>query len=325
MKLETNQSNPSSAPGAAESRSSAPPPANRGSAGPQFRGFFIFAAVLLLCFALPLFHLAIFAAHAELYTHILLIPFISVYLVWTKRAWLTVRESPASPGLALMPLAFGALLLIAYWAELRQGWKPEKPDSLAVITLAFLSFLLAGGFVFLGAKYLKSIAFPAAFLLFCVPFPVFVRDGIEHFLQRGSAEVAYGMLNVSGMPVLQTGNHFQLPGFSLDVAPECSGIHSTLILVITSLMAAYLFLKKPASRLVLMLVVVPLALLRNGFRIFVIAELCVRIGPHMIESPIHRRGGPVFFVLSLVPLFLLLVYLGKRELREEQAVTVPSK
>jgi exosortase/archaeosortase family protein len=88
-------------------------------------------------------------------------------------------------------------------------------------------------------------------------------------------------------------------------------------------MAAYLFLKKPSSRLVLMLVVIPLALLRNGFRIFVIAQLCVRIGPQMIESPIHRRGGPVFFVLSLVPLFLLLLYLSRRELREEQSLAVP--
>jgi len=74
-----------------------------------------------------------------------------------------------------------------------------------------------------------------------------------------------------------------------------------------------------------MLVVIPLALLRNGFRIFVIAELCVRMGPQMIDSPIHRRGGPVFFVLSLVPLFLLLLYLSKRELRKEQSLAVPRK
>src|SRR5262249_56535760 len=30
---------------------------------------------------------------------------------------------------------------------------------------------------------------------------------------------------------------FDLPGFSLEVAPECSGIHSTLVLFITSLLA----------------------------------------------------------------------------------------
>ena len=34
----------------------------------------------------------------------------------------------------------------------------------------------------------------------------------------------------------------------------------------------------------------------------------------MIDSYIHRHGGPIFFVLSLVPFFfLLLFWLRKRE------------
>jgi len=52
---------------------------------------------------------------------------------------------------------------------------------------------------------------------------------------------------------------------------------------------------------------------RNGFRILVIGLLCVHVGPHMIDSVIHRRGGPLFFVLSLGPLFLFLVWLRRQE------------
>jgi hypothetical protein len=33
----------------------------------------------------------------------------------------------------------------------------------------------------------------------------------------------------------------------------------------------------------------------------------------MINSPIHRRGGPIFFALSLIPFFFLLVFLRKRD------------
>ena len=40
--------------------------------------------------------------------------------------------------------------------------------------------------------------------------------------------------------------------------------------------------------------VIPLGILRNGFRIFVIGMLCVHIGPYMINSKIHRQGGPSF-------------------------------
>ena len=59
--------------------------------------------------------------------------------------------------------------------------------------------------------------------------------------------------------------------------------------------------------------VIPLGILRNGFRILVIGLLCVHVGPHMIDSPIHHRGGPIFFALSLVPLFLLVWWLRRQE------------
>jgi len=61
------------------------------------------------------------------------------------------------------------------------------------------------------------------------------------------------------------------------------------------------------------LVVIPLGILRNGFRIFVIGQLCVHIGPQMLYSAIHRQGGPLFFALSLVPFFLLLIVLRKSD------------
>jgi exosortase/archaeosortase family protein len=83
------------------------------------------------------------------------------------------------------------------------------------------------------------------------------------------------------------------------------------VLFITSILAANLFLKTPWRRVALIAVVIPLAILRNGFRILVIGLLCVHLGPQMIHSLIHRRGGPLFFVLSLIP-FLFLLWLLRR-------------
>jgi exosortase len=134
-------------------------------------------------------------------------------------------------------------------------------------------------------------------------------------LQHASAAAAAAMLRVSGMPVLQDGTYFHLHGFRLDVAPECSGIRSSIVLIIVSLVAGYVFLKSNWRRTALVAAVVPLALLRNGFRIFIISELCVHIGPEMINSPIHRRGGPIFFALSMIPFFFLLMFFRRQELR----------
>jgi hypothetical protein len=45
----------------------------------------------------------------------------------------------------------------------------------------------------------------------------------------------------------------------------------------------------------------------------VLAWLCVYYSPDMIDSVIHHRGGPIFFVLSLGPLFALLWWLRRGE------------
>jgi exosortase/archaeosortase family protein len=90
------------------------------------------------------------------------------------------------------------------------------------------------------------------------------------------------------------------------------------VLFMTSILAANLFLKTPWRRFALVAFVIPLGILRNGFRILVIGLLCVNVGPQMIHSIIHRRGGPVFFVLSLVPLLLMLWWLRRGDVRTRQ-------
>jgi len=102
-----------------------------------------------------------------------------------------------------------------------------------------------------------------------------------------------------------------MPGIVLEVAQECSGIRSSWVLFITSLLASYLFLQSAWRRTFLVLFVLPLGVIRNAFRILVIALLCVHIGPEMINSAVHRRGGPLFFALSLIPLFILMWWLRR--------------
>ncbi|HEY5813002.1 MAG TPA: exosortase/archaeosortase family protein, partial [Terrimicrobiaceae bacterium] len=118
---------------------------------------------------------------------------------------------------------------------------------------------------------------------------------------------------IAGTPMLRSGAVFQLPGIAIEVAQECSGIRSSWVLFITTLAASYLFLNSPWRRAALIAFVIPLAILRNGFRILVIGVLCVELGPQMIHSVVHKQGGPLFFALSLIPLFLLLWWLRKGE------------
>lgn len=278
----------------------------------RIRALGLGTGILILCFSRPLWQLVAFAWASDLYSHILLIPFISLYLIWLEKRNLAFDSKPV-PWLAALPGAIGFGILVLYWVLPESGVHRPMADYLAVMTLSFLCFLSGFAFLVLGRGALRVLAFPLAFLIFMIPFPAKLVGFIEHWLQHGSAEVAYWLFQLAGTPVLREDTFFQLPGFSLHVAPECSGIHSSLVLFIASLLAGYVLLRTGWRRAALAFAVLPLAFLRNGFRIFVIGELCVHVSPEMINSFIHTRGGPIFFALSLLPFFLCLLLLKRSE------------
>lgn len=268
--------------------------------------------MLVLGFAAVLWRLFTFAMADELFSYIPLMPLVSGYLAWTLKAELPRPSSPARLLAAVFFFA-GGMALAGYFVLARSAPPPAVENSLALGTLAWLLCLAGAGCWFLGGATMRALAFPFCLLLFMLPFPAWVRTAIETALQHGSAAVVDWMFALSGTPFWRAGTRFGLPGITLEVAPECSGIHSTWVLFITSLVAGWVILRRPWKRALLCLAVIPLALLRNGFRVFVIGELCVHVSPRMIDSPIHHHGGPLFFVLSLVPFFLLLYFLSKSE------------
>jgi exosortase C (VPDSG-CTERM-specific) len=270
-----------------------------------------FVALLALAYIRLLIALAIYAAETDLHSHIVLIPLVSAYLIYIRRMRLPA-EYVFSPGWAAVLLVAGLAALLASVGPFNLHL--SRNDSLAAMALSFVCLLAAGGFVFLGKKWMAASAFPFAFLIFMVPLPDGIVNWLETMSKLASAEAAALLFGIAGVPVARDGTVFQLPGITIEVAQECSGIRSSWVLLITSILASYLFLKSPWRRAALISLVIPLAILRNGFRILVIGMLCVQFGPRMIDSVIHHRGGPIFFALSLTPLFLFLWWLRRDDI-----------
>src|SRR6266536_3357845 len=273
-----------------------------------------FAIVLLVVYVRPLLVLISYVAGSHLHSYILLVPFVSAYLLYLRRDQLPKKYVIDLP-LAIVSLAAGlGVLAFTYWLNFA-GLAPADNGHLVLLTLSFLCCLVAGGFFFFGRGWMRAAAFPLAYLIFMVPMPDAMADALETVSKYASAEVANVLFHLSGTPILRAGRVFQLPNITIEVAQECSGIRSSWVLFMTSILAANLFLKTSWRRTVLVAFIIPLGILRNGFRILVIGLLCVNVGPQMIHSPIHTRGGPIFFVLSLIPLLLLLWWLRKGEIR----------
>jgi exosortase C (VPDSG-CTERM-specific) len=283
------------------------PPAQRLRVG-ACAGYLLF---LLLLFAQPLTKLMLYAARSSLYSYILLVPFISGYLLYMNRSRCSATYRTSIAG----TITAASIAITALVAGI--GWERNLSinDKFSLMALAFVSFVAVGGFLFFGSKWMAAMAFPATFLIFMVPLPDVATKWLEEALVLASAQTAALLFSVSGTPFVREATFFQLPRIALRVARECSGIHSSWVLFITSLLASHLLLRTSWRRVALVAFVIPLGILRNGFRILVIGLLCVHVGPQMIGSSIHRRGGPLFFALSLVPLLLLLLWLRRQEMR----------
>jgi Flp pilus assembly protein TadB len=71
-----------------------PDPEGRSS---RLKRFALATIVLVLCFAVPLYDLIWFSATSEFHSYILLIPFISCYLVWLKKESIPMCSRLAKP------------------------------------------------------------------------------------------------------------------------------------------------------------------------------------------------------------------------------------
>lgn len=276
--------------------------------------FALFAAGLTLAFAGPLAALLRYALTTHLHSHALLVPFIAAYLVWLRRGT-PLPPVGGSPAFAVLPLVIG---LLAVWdAYYGPSAGPAMPvsDRLALTTAGYLCFLGAGALSILGWPLVRAELFPSLFLFFLLPLPHAVENALEVFYQHTSAEAAAWMFSATGTTMFRDGLLFKLPGIEMRVAQECSGIRSSLVLFITGLVAGQMFLRSPWRRFALAAFVIPLGIVRNGFRVFTLGMLCVHVSPDMIDSPIHHQGGPLFFALSLVPFLLFLAWLWRGERR----------
>ncbi len=295
-------------------------PAATGTRKVRERWFLILTLVLVAAFSPLLWKLVRYAAVEETVSHVLLVPFICAYLVGIQRGARRAAH-PSSSDLpaqkltpSLPPFIFGLFALVGYWIWGRSG-QIHANDALALSTLSFYCFFIAIALSTLGWQTLRAYRFALVFLAFMIPLPLFVTNGLSVALQHASADASDFTMRLTGMPVYRDGLGFQLPGLRIFVAEECSGIRSTLVLFITSLLAAHLFLRTRWKKIAFVLCVFPIGVFRNALRITAISWLTVNVDSGIIDSAFHHRGGPLFFVLSLLPLFALLWWFRKSDRR----------
>jgi len=270
--------------------------------------FFLFTAVALIMAYTPV--KALYSSDkSEYYSHIALIPLVSIYLIYIKRKEIFVNVNYLFiVGIPILLLGIALFLGRFLW-----GTQLDKNNYASLINFSIFIFINGAFILLYGMRAYRSALFPLLFLIFTVPIPTPLMDNIIHFLQVGSTEFTNLLFLASGVPFVRDGFAFHLPNISVEVAKQCSGIRSGMAIFIVAILAGYMFLKSYWKIIFLVICAVLIAMFKNGIRIFTLSLLGNYVDPRILSSSLHREGGIPFFIVALLLLAPILFFLRRSE------------
>jgi exosortase len=249
----------------------------------------------------------------ELYSHLALIPLISVVLIYFRRKAI-FHELRSVPALGIPLLALAATL---YWLAWPWSQPGARSDQLLLPILALVVLWASAFLVLNGPKASTAALFPLCFLVLMVPIPAPLLERAVVALQKGSAEVTYVLFKMLDIPVLRRDFLFSLPGLNIEIAEECSGIHSAVALLITGMLASHLLLRTTWKQIFFTLLTIPVTIFKNGVRIVMLSYLGLYVDRRFLDGPLHHQGGPVFALLGLAMLLPFLLLLRRSDVRRK--------
>jgi len=102
------------------------------------------------------------------------------------------------------------------------------------------------------------------------------------------------------VPVMREGTVFHLPGLTIEVARECSGINSALAFLALSLVMAKLYVQAWWKRVLFIGCGLLVMILKNAIRIVTLTVLAMYVNPDFLNGNLHHHGGIVFFLVGLL-------------------------
>lgn len=230
------------------------------------------------------------------YSHGILIPFVSGFLIWQMRDELAAIKPKRSPW--GMPLIIAGLIIHLFSSLFR-----------IYFTSGFSMLGVLSGLVlfFFGSKTLRKIAFPVAFLSFMIPVPMVVVANISFKMKILAAKIATAALNKMGLLAVRSGSVLKMQHTYVIVDDICSGLRSLIALTAIGSMFAY-WMKAPMyKRILLFCSTIPIAIATNVLRIVFLSFVSEVWGPEYAGGFVHDFSGFMVFALA----FILLHAVGK--------------
>ncbi|HYE37384.1 VPLPA-CTERM-specific exosortase XrtD [Methylocaldum sp.] len=255
---------------------------------------------------------------SEEYSHGILIPFITAFLIWQKKN--EIAEIPFTGSWA------GVVVVVLGLALYFIG---ELATLYIVIQYAFLIVLCGLVLAVAGRRVFKEVWVALFLLAFAIPLPNFLYQGLSTKLQLISSQLGVSLIRLCDISVYLEGNVIDLGAYKLQVVEACSGLRYLFPLMSLAFICAVFFKAAFWKRAVVFLSSLPITVFMNSLRVGVIGILVEYWGTSMAEGFLHDFEGWILFVACtgiLIGEIWLLARIGKdkRPLREVFGVTFPA-
>lgn len=209
-----------------------------------------------------------------------------------------LRERGPAPEAGLPAPDLG---LFAFGAALYVVGRSQRIDLLELGAL--IPLLAAVISMVYGRAALRKSRFALLFLLFSLPYPGWIIDGLSGPLKEWVSAAAESVLYAAGYPIARSGVVLALGQYRLLVADACSGLHSLIFLSALGLLYVHLGGFRPVwHRAALLTALLPIAVLANLIRVVTLLLLTYHFGDAVGQGYWHDLAGLILFISAFATL-----------------------
>ena len=231
-------------------------------------------------------------AKESYYSHGVLIPLVSLFVIWQRRDALgKIRVSGSFAGLWIVAISLFVNIICA----------ALKIYFISGFSLVFAIYGLV--LFFFGKEMVRNMIFPLSFLFLMIPLPLVIIGNLTVKLKLLAAHLSTFVLNKVGFRCILDGSVILMPTSRLEVAAPCSGLRSIISLLTLGLLFAYAMKTSLLKKSILFLSSIPIAIVTNVMRITIVAIVNDLYGGKVAMGAFHDFTGYMVFVAAFLGLF----------------------
>ena len=235
------------------------------------------------------------------YSSGLLVPFLAVYILWSRRE--TIAKCTVRPSFLWGLFAFAAAQVVRLFGLFFMYGSAERLS--IALTIAALVLLLFGW------QLLRKVSTVLLYLCLMLPWPNRVQAAVTIPLQRWATSSAVFCLEMVGYEVIREGNVIHIGDASVAVAEACNGLRMITAFFVISGLVVLLVKRAWWEKLIVLASSLPIALLCNTVRLAITAVFFTILEGEHWEKIFHDFGGYAMMPLALAAMVAELWLLAK--------------